>query len=121
MIASLLSVLLASRNQSHIFHLQTTSYSEHKALGEYYEAIGDFIDNLAESYQGKYGIIRGYTTPNKIEEVTNNGFVFSYFEKLSDVVEQAGKEIPQDSYLLNQIDEIVALIQSTIYKLKFLK
>jgi hypothetical protein len=29
--------------------------------------------------------------------------------------------LPQDSYLQNQIDEVVALIKSTIYKLRFLK
>jgi hypothetical protein len=29
--------------------------------------------------------------------------------------------IAQDSYIQNQVDEVVALINSTIYKLRFLK
>jgi hypothetical protein len=29
--------------------------------------------------------------------------------------------LPQDSYIQNQIDEVVALINSTLYKLRFLK
>jgi hypothetical protein len=45
--------ILHSRNQSHIFHLQTKSYSEHKALNDYYDNIVDLYDGLIESYQGK--------------------------------------------------------------------
>ena len=46
--------LMQSRNQAHIFHLQTSSYSQHIALQEYYEGIVDLIDSLVEAYQGKY-------------------------------------------------------------------
>ena len=54
----LISVLLHSVNQTHVFHLQTNSFSEHKALNKYYDSIGDIVDTLAESYQGKYGILK---------------------------------------------------------------
>jgi hypothetical protein len=45
--------LLHSQTQVHIFHLQTKSYSEHKALQGYYEGIDALVDGVIESYQGK--------------------------------------------------------------------
>jgi hypothetical protein len=54
--------LLHSQTQVHIFHLQTKSYSEHKALQKYYEGIDALVDGVIESYQGKYGIITNYKT-----------------------------------------------------------
>jgi len=42
------STLFASRTQAHIFHLQTTSYAQHIALGEYYGGIVDLVDGLTE-------------------------------------------------------------------------
>jgi hypothetical protein len=44
-----------------------------------------------------------------------------FFEMLCMYVEKSRQMLPQDSYLQNQIDEVVALIKSTIYKLRFLK
>jgi hypothetical protein len=47
--------------------------------------------------------------------------VIKYFTALEMYVERARQTMPQDSYIQNQIDEVVALVVSTIYKLKFLK
>jgi len=44
----------------HIYHLQTKSYSEHKALQKYYEGVNALIDGIIESYQGKNNIISSY-------------------------------------------------------------
>jgi hypothetical protein len=43
-----------------------------------------------------------------------------YLTSLSKYVEDERKKLPQDSELQNIIDEIAQLIDSTIYKLKFL-
>lgn len=120
-VSELISLLLASRNQAHIFHLQTTSFSAHKALNEYYDGIVALIDGFVESYQGKYGILEKYTAPGSIQQNVTSEEIISYFQKLADTVEQARKEIPQDDYLVNQIDEMTSLVYSTVYKLKFLK
>ena len=56
----MISLLLHSRTQVHTLHLQTESYPEHMALNGYYDGIGDLFDGLVESYQGKYGILKGY-------------------------------------------------------------
>lgn len=120
-IGLLLGTLMQSRNQAHIYHLQVQgmgSFAAHKALQEYYEGIVDRIDGIAESYQGRYGIITGYKMPEAIREDNNARM---YFDGLSKFVETIRKQIPQDSYIQNQIDEVVDLIESTKYKLKFLQ
>ena len=75
------ATLMHSRTQAHVFHLQTVSYTSHKALNEYYEKIIDIVDRYAEVYQGKYGVIRGYVASNLILE--NPVEINNYFEELS--------------------------------------
>lgn len=116
----LISTLLASRTQAHIFHWQVEgvgSYAAHKALNEYYDGIVEHFDGLVESFQGRYGIQKGYTSPATFKE--DSQFV-NYFEALSKYVEAIRVKIPQDSYIQNQVDEVVDLIETTKYKLKFL-
>jgi hypothetical protein len=112
-----ISTLFASRTQAHIFHLQTTSYAAHVALGTYYDEIIDLADGLVESFQGRYGIMRGYTSPVSFKE---DDQVVPYFEALGKYVEAIRQQVPQDSYIQNEIDNVVGLIESTKYKLKFL-
>ena len=119
-VGQFVSTLMASRTQAHIFHLQTPSYAAHKALNKYYNEIVDLIDGLVESYQGKYGIITGYGNI-ALQEYQSCEAIIMFFETLCMYVEKSRGMVAQDSYLQNQIDEIVALIKSTIYKLRFLK
>ena len=113
----LISTLMASRQQAHIFHWQTNSYAAHKALNDYYDEIVGLFDGLVESFQGRYGIVRGYTSPATFKE---DDQAINYFEALSKYVEAIRTKIPQDSYIQNQVDEVVDLVESTKYKLKFL-
>jgi hypothetical protein len=119
-IGQFISTLFASRTQAHVFHLQTDSFAEHKALNEYYDEIVGITDGIVESYQGKYGIISGYSNI-ALQEFQNCEGVIAYFTMLCDYVEKSRQLICQDTYIQNQIDEVVALINSTIYKLRFLK
>jgi hypothetical protein len=119
-IGQFISTLFASRTQAHIFHLQTPSFAAHKALNDYYDEIVGIIDGIAESYQGKYGIITGYGNI-ALQEYESCEAIIMFFETLCMYVEKSRQILPQDSYLQNQIDEVVALIKSTIYKLRFLK
>jgi hypothetical protein len=119
-IGQFISTLFASRTQAHVFHLQTPSFAAHKALNEYYDEIVGITDGIAESYQGKYGIITGYGNI-ALQEYQSCEAIIMFFETLCMYVEKSRQILPQDSYLQNQIDEVVALIKSTIYKLRFLK
>jgi len=116
--SKLISYLFHSRTQAHVFHLQTTSFAEHKALNDYYDGIVDLVDGFVESYQGKYGIMNGYCGFN-IMNYTNKQQVIQYFEALCSTIAELRQGIT-DSYLDNQIDEIVTLVNSTLYKLKCL-
>jgi hypothetical protein len=111
--------VLHSRNQAHVFHLQTQSFAEHKALNDYYDGIVPLFDAIIESYQGKYGIIRTFKS-FKIEQYKNGKKTISYFERLLDVIEE-NRDSVEDSFIQNQIDTVQELINSTLYKLRFLK
>lgn len=119
-IGQFISTLFASRTQAHVFHLQTPSFAAHKALNDYYDEIVGITDGIAESYQGKYGIITGYGNI-ALQEYESCEAIIMFFETLCMYVEKSRQILPQDSYIQNQIDEVVALIKSTIYKLRFLK
>jgi hypothetical protein len=117
--SKLISYLLHSRTQAHVFHLQTPSFAAHKALNDYYDGIVDIVDGLVESYQGKYGIITDYTNFTLMQYSSGEG-IQDYFKALNNTIETLRQDTP-DSYLQNQIDNAVELINSTLYKLKFLK
>ena len=116
----LISTLTASRTQAHIFHWQVEGVgadAAHRALGAYYDEIVELIDGLVESFQGRYGIQRGYVSPATFKEDSQ---FLTYFEALAKYVETIRTKIPQDSYIQNEVDTVVKLIETTKYKLKFL-
>jgi len=109
------STLWQSRTQSHVFHHQTSSYSEHKALRNYYESIVPLVDGFVESVQGKYGIILSYST-YPLNDWSEGG-TMEYFHMLCEFVDYSRKTLPQDTYIQNQIDEITQLLYETKYLL----
>lgn len=115
----MVSILLHSQTQVHIFHLQTKSYAEHKALQKYYEDIAGIVDGIIESYQGKYDVVTGYNSI-KTEDYKSSEQVVKYFKALDSMVEKNRKSV-KESFLQNQIDTVQELIYSTLYKLRFLK
>jgi hypothetical protein len=118
LMASFISTLFSSRTQSHIFHLQVTgpgSFAAHSALNSYYDEIIGLADGLVESFQGRYGIVTGYKGEG--QWIENTSEIVKYFEALCMYVEKNRVSLVQDSYIQNQIDEVVALIESTKYKL----
>jgi len=110
--------LLHSVTNGHILHLTTTSYAEHKALQGYYTKVDDLVDEFIEAFQGKYGLLHDFTADYELP-----GTPVEYLTYLKDEVATLRKEerFPQDSELQNNVDEIAQLIDSTLYKLRFLK
>jgi high-affinity Fe2+/Pb2+ permease len=115
----MVSILLHSQTQVHIFHLQTKSYSEHKALQGYYEGIDALVDGIIESYQGKYDVITKYNSVKNVDYQSNEQ-VIKYFKALDTMIDKNRKEV-KESFIQNQIDTVQELINSTVYKLRFLK
>jgi DNA-binding ferritin-like protein len=114
--ALFLATMLHSATNTHFFHWSTDSYAKHKALAKYYDSIIDLTDAFAESYMGKYG--KFTTFPSVYHQPKDP---IRYLESLQSFVKEARQDLPQDSELQNIIDEIADLINSTTYKLKFLK
>ena len=114
--ADLIGHLFLARDVTHSVHLNTRSYAKHKALGGFYEKIIDLADDLAEAYQGRYGLIGPITLHSA--KKTNN--VVDFLEDSLEEVRKERKEYKDDTALQNIIDEIEGLYLSTLYKLKFL-
>ena len=114
--ADLIGHLFLARDVTHSVHLNTRSYAKHKALGGFYEKIIDLADDLAEAYQGRYGLIGPITLHSA--KKTNN--VVEFLEDSLEEVRRERKEYSEDTALQNIIDEIEGLYLSTLYKLKFL-
>jgi hypothetical protein len=124
MFEKLISTLMASRDQAHIFHWQTVgegSFAAHMALNAYYDAVPGLVDALVETYQGKYGIVKGYTPAERFDEYSIDTVV-KYFKALATYVDRAYSKIPkEDTNIINQLDAFKDLIYTTIYKLENLK
>ena len=101
---------------THIAHLQTTSFAVHSALDGLYKDIVEHRDSFIESYQGKYGIISGYS---KIDNQEGRDII-KYLSETSLKCEEFRLSL-KEGYLQQIIDDIVELINSTLYKLKNLK
>jgi DNA-binding ferritin-like protein len=118
----MVSELFHSETQTHMFHLQTksqSSFAEHMALGGYYTEIGEKLDSLIESFQGKYDILKGYKSYD-FKDYKNVEQLIKYFNDLADMVADK-RDCCKDTYIQNQIDGIEELIYSTLYKLRNLK
>lgn len=111
--------LLNSVTTAHIMHLATQSYSQHKALESFYTEIGDHVDDFVEAFQGKYGLLTNYPATADLFATLDP---VTYLNYLKDEVATLRKTegFPADSELQNITDEIAQLIDSTLYKLRFL-
>ena len=112
--AEFVGTLLHSSTITHFMHLQTKSFAAHMALGDYYDGVIELTDSLAESIQGKYGIITGYGPAFAVPAVEP----VAYLKSLMEYVDEKRDELPPDSEIQNEIDSICTLINSTVYKLE---
>ena len=111
MIAKAVGIMFAGRTATHIMHLKTKSYAEHKALNEFYDEIIDLVDGLAEATQGQYGLL---DIPFITVAVPNDSTVFLKGQLTE--LEKVMKCVDED-YLMSIFQEIQRLYRSTIYKL----
>lgn len=116
--AQFISTLLHSATLTHLNHFKSKSYSEHVALGVYYDAIPDLVDGLVESIQGAYDTI---IEPYPSMFGNGDGEPLPYMKSLRNYVKLQREYLPQDSEIQNEIDNIANLINQTVYKLQFLK
>jgi hypothetical protein len=115
-IKDIVKKLFESRQVAHSFHLQTKSYSIHKALNNFYEEILDLTDKFVEAYQGQYGILTGYENiePKQVKDI------IPYLSECAKIFIE-GRESMKESHLKNIMEEIITLTYTTLYKLENLK
>jgi DNA-binding ferritin-like protein len=116
-----LAYLIGCSAQIHVYHLRAKgsgSFAAHMALGDLYSSIPDMVDALAESMQGKMGLLN-YEYTLKLSN--NYPEALSHIKETIAYIERERKGITQDTYVQNQIDEIVSKFWSTVYKLENLQ
>lgn len=116
--ADFIGVLFLGRDVAHSVHLNTRSYSKHKALQKFYDGIIDRADGLAEATQGREGLIG----PITLMSAKKTGNIIEFLEGQLAEIEEARYDVfkKEDTPIQNLIDGIVELYLSTLYKLKFL-
>lgn len=96
-------------------HLRSAKYGKHIALQEFYEEMPDKVDALIEAWMGANG--------KKIGSFTNvltssNLNTLSYLKELKNICKQGYSLMGDDEELKSLLDDIVNLINSTLYKVK---
>ena len=116
--ADFVGMLFLARDVTHSVHLNTRSYSKHKALGGFYDNVIDLADTFAEAYQGRHGLI-GPISLMSAKKTTN---VIDFLQNQLEEIENERYNVcdKDDTAIQNIIDEIVGLYLSTLYKLRFL-
>ena len=122
MVASCASEIMNARTSFHKLHLKVTgdgSFAAHKALNEIYDALPDFADSLVEGYQGAAEKILTYqeTNPRTLDTVADG---VSYLRDIYAMINKLQGMLPY-SEIVNNLDLVKDSINSTKYKLLFLK
>lgn len=112
----LVLTLFNARTAAHVMHLVTRSYAAHKALNEFYDGIVDVADRFAEAWQGANGLL---PFPATAAPTALDGEPLAMLAALRrDVVACRAGYAP---HLQQILDDGIELIDSTAYKLRFLK
>lgn len=117
---NIVTKLLTYQNQVKILHWQTTSYSEHKSLGDLYDGLSGHIDQFVEVFMGKYGRIISPSTFNLILENYKN---LGPMSLMNEIETYLVNDVPtmldakKDTDLLNIRDEMLADVNKTKYLL----
>ena len=117
---NIVSKFLTFRDQVQVLHWQTTSFAEHKALGELYDTLDANIDEFVETFMGKYGRIVAQSSFSVTVENYKN---LSPMQFMDTVCAYLIEELPtmldakKDSDLLNIRDAMLGDINQTKYLL----
>ena len=117
MIEELVCRVFAIRNATHIAHWASKSYSEHKALGKFYDGVIEKIDAIVEAYQGYYGLIGDV----RMAIVTKGDITAKIREELTWINAHRSKIAKGNTMMENLIDDLMQLYSTTHYKLVNLK
>lgn len=96
-------------------HLRTAKYAKHIALNDFYEDMPEKVDALIEAWMGVNGKkIKSYD--NILQSKNMN--TLTYLKELRKIVKQGYALMNGEAELEAKLDDIVELIDSTLYKVK---
>ena len=105
--------------RAHMWHLDTNSYAAHKALQKFYEDLPDLVDAFAEasmSYQ-----METLQPSGGVYRFDTSDMAVSGLEQFLQITKQVHSECQLQPGLTNALENIISLIESTLYKLKHLR
>lgn len=100
MIETLVGKTIVFLNNIQLAHWQTTSYSQHEALGEYYTKLSGLNDKLVETYQGN---------TNKRIHISSGQHTLQNFQSIEHTISeivQYGQDISKTSYDVAQKNDL---------------
>lgn len=118
---TLITTLLTLQDQLKVFHWQTKSYAEHKALGNLYDDLSDLIDEFVETFSGRYGVPAARESYKlTVMNYKDNASVMEFLDK---GISYMAKDVtamlkPEDTDLLNLRDEMIGAMNKTKYLLR---
>jgi len=129
-IVDMISILLHSRSQAHIFHWQTksqSSFAEHMALGGYYEEIGELIEKCEEFHNHIHSCfetlenIQSFFLLNNNINVTHNNWTGDFNELLQLIVDLRStlNELPSANPTLPRIGEFSRSLRERDHEVNF--
>jgi hypothetical protein len=114
MIKELITKSFKARNTAHANHWTTNSFSQHQALGEFYDNIIDVLDRYVEAYQGTFGQLE--QAPDQVEDIAK--FLRKDLLWLNSNRKDVARGVPA---LENILDEMTAVYMTTLYKIENLR
>lgn len=96
-------------------HLRSAKYGKHMALDEFYKEMPEKVDDLIEAYMGAHGKKVG-AFQNTLQSSNLN--TLKYLNELKRVCKEGYELLDDNEELEGLLDDIVNLINSTLYKVK---
>lgn len=96
-------------------HLRTAKYGKHEALDEFYKEMPEKVDALIEAWMGANGKKIG-NFENILKSANYNTLL--YLKELKKICKQGYSILGDNDELKSLLDDIVNLINSTLYKVK---
>lgn len=103
------------RDTAHLAHWRATgtgSYARHQALGEFYDALLNKLDEYVETHQGAFGLVGGAADKDVAADIR---------KEMLWLTEHRGEIARGVPALENILDELVGLHLRALYKLEHLR
>jgi len=114
MLDKLITRVFKVRNAAHSEHWTTNSFSQHEALGEFYEDVIGAVDKYVEAHQGTFGQMQ--KAPDGVPDIAA-----LLRDEMLWLVENRSKIAKNVPALENLLDEMAAIYMKTLYKIENLR